>query len=67
MARRRASTKAAGPTQRTFRASHPIELASIDFFTVPTVRFEISFVVIVLAHERRRVWHFGITAHPPTT
>jgi hypothetical protein len=36
----------------------------MDFFTVATVRFEILFVPIVLAHNRRRVRHFNITAHP---
>ena len=40
------------------------DLVSIDFFTVATVRFEILFVLIILAHDRRRVRHFNITAHP---
>jgi putative transposase len=31
---------------------------------VATVRFEILFVLIILAHDRRRVRHFNITAHP---
>lgn len=44
--------------------SHATELVAIDFFTVATVRFEILFVLVVLAHDRRRVQHFGITAHP---
>jgi putative transposase len=39
-------------------------LASVDFFTVYTVWFEILFVFIVLAHDRRRVVHFTVTAHP---
>jgi transposase InsO family protein len=36
----------------------------VDFFTVPTIRFEILYVFIVLAHERRRIVHFAVTAHP---
>jgi len=40
------------------------QLVSIDFFTVHTVWFEILFVLVVLAHERRRVVHFNVTAHP---
>ncbi len=39
-------------------------LASIDFFVVPTARFAVLFVFIVLRHERRRIEHFGVTAHP---
>jgi hypothetical protein len=31
---------------------------------VPTVRFEILYVFLVLAHDRRRILHFGVTAHP---
>jgi putative transposase len=32
-------------------------------FTVPTIRFQILYVFLVLAHDRRRVLHFGVTAH----
>jgi hypothetical protein len=32
-----------------------------DFFTVPTVTFQVLFVFIVLAHQRRRSVHFHIT------
>ena len=35
-----------------------------DFFTVPTVPFQVLFVLVILAHERRHVVHFNITAHP---
>ncbi|HXQ23045.1 MAG TPA: integrase core domain-containing protein [Candidatus Acidoferrales bacterium] len=52
------------PSWRTFLATHAKDLVSIDFFTVATVRFEILFVLIILAHDRRRVQHFNITAHP---
>jgi transposase InsO family protein len=37
---------------------------SVDFFTVHTVWFEILFVFVVLAHDRRRVVHFNVTGHP---
>jgi transposase InsO family protein len=40
------------------------ELVSLDFFMVPTVRFKVLFVLIILAHDRRRVVHFHITEHP---
>jgi transposase InsO family protein len=51
-------------TWRAFFGNHVGCLASIDFFTVPTVSFAVLFVFIVLRHERRRVVHFGITTHP---
>jgi len=32
--------------------------------TVPTVRFQVPYIFLVLAHDRRRILHFGVTAHP---
>ena len=37
---------------------------AIDFFVVPTVRNKVLFVLVVLAHCRRRVVHFNVTEHP---
>ena len=51
-------------TWKTFLTTHVSQLVSVDFFTVHTVWFEILFVLVVLAHERRRVVHFNVTAHP---
>ncbi len=31
---------------------------------VPTLRFQVLYVFLVLAHDRRRILHFGVTAHP---
>ena len=36
----------------------------VDFFVVPTVRFQILYVLLELAHDRRRIVHIGVTAHP---
>jgi putative transposase len=49
---------------RTFLTNHLAQTAAIDFFTVPTATFRVLFVFVVLAHERRRVVHFGVTEHP---
>jgi putative transposase len=51
-------------TWRTFLDNHVKSLVSVDFFTVPTIRFQILYVFLVLAHDRRRLLHFGVTAHP---
>jgi len=37
---------------------------SVDFFVVPTIRFQILYVFVVLTHERHRIVHFAVTAHP---
>jgi len=51
-------------TWRTFLHNHVSQLVSIDFFTVHTIWFEVLFVFVVLAHDRRRVLHHNVTAHP---
>ena len=58
------SRKPPSQTWRTFLENHLRNLVSVDFFTVPTIRFEILYVFLVLAHERRRIVHFAVTAHP---
>jgi putative transposase len=44
--------------------NHFKDLVSIDFLVVPTATFRVLFVLIVLAHHRRRVLHFNVTEHP---
>src|SRR4051794_17483807 len=51
-------------TWRTFLENHVQSMVSVDFFTVPTIRFQVLYVFLVLAHERRRIVHFAVTAHP---
>jgi len=49
---------------RTFLDNHLKTMVSVDFFVVPTIRFQILYVFLVLAHERRRILHFAVTPHP---
>src|SRR5258706_14911805 len=48
----------------TFLNNHVKGMVSVDFFTVPTIRFQILYVFLVLAHDRRRIVHFAVTSHP---
>jgi putative transposase len=43
---------------------HVQDLVALDLFVVPTVTHEILFVLLILAHERRRVVHVNVTEHP---
>ena len=36
----------------------------MDFFAVPTLRFKVLYVFVVLNHSRRQVVHFAVTANP---
>jgi hypothetical protein len=51
-------------TWRTFLDNHFRELVSIDFLTVPTATFRVLYVLVVFAHDRRRVVHFNVNEHP---
>jgi putative transposase len=51
-------------TWRTFLENHAKQLVSIDFFIVPTICFQVLYVFLVLAHDRRRILHFNVTTHP---
>jgi len=51
-------------TWKSFLKNHIADIVAVDFFIVPTVRNQVLFVFLVLAHERRRVLHFNITTNP---
>jgi putative transposase len=52
------------PTWKTFLKNHMQDLVSLDFFVVPTVTHTVLFVLLILAHERRRLIQFNVTEHP---
>jgi putative transposase len=52
------------PTWKTFLTNHVQDLVALDFFVVPTVTHTVLFVLLILAHHRRRVVHFNVTEHP---
>ncbi|MBI4574665.1 MAG: transposase [Planctomycetes bacterium] len=51
-------------TWRAFLENHVQDLVAMDFFTVPTATFRVLFVLVILAHDRRRVIHVNVTEHP---
>ena len=51
-------------TWRTFLANHVGQVVAADFFVVPTATYRLLFVLVILAHERRRVVHVAVTDHP---
>ena len=40
---------------RTFLTNHVHQIAAADFFVVPTATYRLLFVLVILAHERRRI------------
>jgi transposase InsO family protein len=57
-------SKPPSQTWRTFLQNHAKQLVSVDFFRVPTAFFQVLFVFIVIQHDRRRLVHYNVTAHP---
>jgi putative transposase len=57
-------SKPPSPTWKTFLTNHVQDLVALDFFVVPTVSCKVLFVLLIMAHHRRRVLHVSITAHP---
>jgi putative transposase len=51
-------------TWRTFLRNHIGQIVAADFFVVPTVTYRLLFVLVLLAHDRRRIRHIAVTAHP---
>jgi hypothetical protein len=56
--------KPPSPTWKAFLHNHVKDLVSVDLFIVPTVTFGVLFVLVILAHERRRIVHVNVTEHP---
>ena len=51
-------------TWRTFLANHMGVAAACDFFMVPTLTFKLLYAFVVMSHDRRRILHVNVTAHP---
>jgi putative transposase len=51
-------------TWRTFLANHLGQIMAADFVVVPTATYRLLFVLVILAHDRRRVVHVAVTDHP---
>jgi putative transposase len=56
-----------GQGWKTFLRNHLGGTAACDFFSVPTATFRNLFVFVVLSHNRRRIRHVAVTAHPTST
>jgi transposase InsO family protein len=60
----RKSSRTTRQRWKTFLKNHSSEIISLDFFVVPTITLTILHVLVFLSHDRRKVVHFNVTAHP---
>jgi putative transposase len=56
--------KVPSPTWRTFLRNHMTDIVAVDMFVVVTATFRLLYALIVLGHDRRKIVHFDVTAHP---
>ena len=47
-----------------FLQNHREAIVAFDFFTVPTVHFQLLYCFFVIEHARRKILHFNVTRHP---
>jgi putative transposase len=47
-----------------FLRNHREAIAAMDFFTVPTLTFNVLYCFFIISHDRRRILHFNVTPHP---
>ncbi len=47
-----------------FLSNHREAIATMDFFTVPTLTFGVLHCFFVIAHDRRKILHCNATQHP---
>lgn len=58
------------PTKRqlenwhTFMKNHMDVTWATDFFTIPTIRFEVLYILIIIEHGSRKIIHFAVTKNP---
>ncbi len=62
--RRQALRRPPSPSWRMFLRLHAPEIWAADFFTVQTLTFRTLYVFVLLSHDRRRIVHWNVTAHP---
>lgn len=49
---------------KTFLKNHMDVSWATDFLTVPTIKFEVLYVLLIINHESREIIHFGVTKNP---
>jgi len=50
-----------------FRRNHREAIAAMDFFTVPTLTFNVLYCFFIISHDRRRILHFNVGRHPTSS
>jgi putative transposase len=52
---------------QAFLRNHREVIAAMDFFTVPTLAFNVLYCFFIISHDRKRILHFNVTRHPTSS
>jgi transposase InsO family protein len=52
---------------QAFLRNHREVITAMDFFTVPTVTFNLLYCLFIISHDRRQIVHFNVTQHPTSS
>src|SRR5260370_11946562 len=52
------------PTWRSFLRNQAVGIAAIDMFVVASASFQLLYVMVILAHDRRKIIRTAVTEHP---
>ena len=65
----RRTPKSPQPAKRwlAFLHNHREAIAAMDFFTVPTLTFNVLYCFFIISHDRRRILHFNVSRHPTSS
>jgi putative transposase len=51
-------------TWKAFMKNHHNEIWATDFFTIPTLTFNVLYVLVIIHHQTRKIIHFNVTTNP---
>src|SRR5262249_8367955 len=57
-------TKPRAQAWTTFLRNHARDIVAVDMFVVPTIRFQVLYIFIILGLERRRLIFANVTTNP---
>jgi hypothetical protein len=57
-------TKPRSQTWASFLKNHARDIVAVDMFVVPTIRFQVLYIFIILGLERRRLVFANVTTNP---
>lgn len=52
---------------KTFLKNHSTDIWAMDYLVVPTIRFKLLYILIIINHATRKIEHFAVTSNPNST